>query len=133
MFNLHGDIYNVQEEIIYFQKALYDYFKVQYGTIKSVDRNTEYQEKHSNLSKRQLRKTSTTLYIHRFLYLYIHQKYIHHFLIYHFEIEFRKPIYWVFFLENQFTESNIQKRFWRAILGTMEYTEQLTHHQTLKK
>ena len=40
--------------------------------IKSVDRNTEYQEMHSNLSKRQLRKTLTTLYIHRFLYLYIH-------------------------------------------------------------
>ena len=72
LFNLHGDIYNVQEEIIYFQKTLYDYFKVQYGTIKSVDRNTEYQEMQSNLSKRQLRKTLTTLYIHRFLYLYIH-------------------------------------------------------------
>ena len=56
MFNLHGDICNVEEEIIYLQNALYNYFKVRYGTIKNVDPNTGYQEKYSNLSKRQLKK-----------------------------------------------------------------------------
>ena len=32
-----------------------------------------------------------------------------------------------FLLENQFIESNIQKGFWSAISGTIEYTELLTH------
>ena len=32
-----------------------------------------------------------------------------------------------FLLENQFIESNIQKVFWRAISGTIEHTELLTH------
>ena len=35
MFNLHGDIRNVEEEIIYLQNTLNDYFKVQYGTTKN--------------------------------------------------------------------------------------------------
>ena len=61
MFNLHGDICNVEEEIIYLQNALYNYFKVRYGTIKNVDPNTGYQEKYSNLSKHQLKKTLATL------------------------------------------------------------------------
>ena len=30
-----------------------------------------------------------------------------------------------FFLENQFIESNIQESFWRAISGTIKYTELL--------
>ena len=48
VFNLHGDIRNVEEGIIYLQNTIYDYFKVQYGTIKNFDTNTEYQEKYSN-------------------------------------------------------------------------------------
>ena len=32
-----------------------------------------------------------------------------------------------FLLENQFIESNMQKGFWRAISGTIEHTELLTH------
>ena len=32
-----------------------------------------------------------------------------------------------FLLKNQFIESNIQKGFWRAISGTIEHTELLTH------
>ena len=32
-----------------------------------------------------------------------------------------------FFLENQFIESNIQESFWRAIAGTIKYTELLNH------
>ena len=55
MFNHHGDICNVAEEITYLQNTLYNYFKVQYGTIKNTDPNTEYQEKYSNHSKRQLK------------------------------------------------------------------------------
>ena len=61
MFNLHGDIRNVEEEIIYLQNTLNDYFKVQYGTTKNDELNAEYQEKYSNLSKRQLKKTLATL------------------------------------------------------------------------
>ena len=61
MFNLDGDIRNVEEKITDLQNTLYDCFKVHYGTIKNVDPNTEYQEKCSNLSKRQLKKTLATL------------------------------------------------------------------------
>ena len=61
MLNLHRDIHNVEEEIIYLHNSLYDYFKVQYGAIKNDDLNTEYQEKYSNLSKCQLKKTFSTL------------------------------------------------------------------------
>ena len=32
-----------------------------------------------------------------------------------------------FLLRNQFIESNIQRGFWRAISGTIEHTELLTH------
>ena len=55
-FNLHGDIRNAEEEIIYLQNTVYDYFKVQYGTTKNDDLNTEYQENYSNLSTPQLKK-----------------------------------------------------------------------------
>ena len=51
---LHGNIRNVEEEIIYLQNKFYDYFKVYYRTIKNVDPNTEYQQKYSNLLKCQL-------------------------------------------------------------------------------
>ena len=61
MFNLDGDIRNVEEKITDLQNTLYDCFKVDYGTIKNVDPNTEYQQKCSNLSKRQLKKTLATL------------------------------------------------------------------------
>ena len=37
VFNLHEDIRNFEEEIIYFQNTIYDYFKVQYGIIKNFD------------------------------------------------------------------------------------------------
>ena len=53
VFNLHGNIRNVEEEIIYLQNTLYDYSKVQYGTIKNDDLNTEY--------KRQLKKSLANL------------------------------------------------------------------------
>ena len=61
VFDFHGNIRTVEEEIIYLQNTLYDYFKVQYGTLKNDDLNTEYQEKYSNLSKHQLKKTLATL------------------------------------------------------------------------
>ena len=56
MFNLHGDIRNVEEETIYLQNSLNGYFKVQYETIKIDDSDIEYQEKYNNLSKCQLKK-----------------------------------------------------------------------------
>ena len=56
MFNLHGDVRNVEEEITHLQSTFHNYFKVQCGTIKSVDPNNEYQEKYSNISKIQLKK-----------------------------------------------------------------------------
>ena len=55
MFNLHGDMRNVKQEIIYLPNTLYDYFRVRYGTIKNDDPNTAYQEKYSNISKRNLK------------------------------------------------------------------------------
>ena len=55
MFNLHGDVRNVEEEIAHLQSTFHNYFKVQCGTIKSVDPNNEYQEKYSNISKIQLK------------------------------------------------------------------------------
>ena len=55
MFNLHGDVRNVEEEITHLQSTFHNYFKVQCGTIKSVDPNNEYQEKYSNISKIQLK------------------------------------------------------------------------------
>lgn len=61
MFNLHGDMRNVKQEIIYLPNTLYDYFRVRYGTIKNDDPNTAYQEKYSNISKRNLKKTLGTL------------------------------------------------------------------------
>ena len=36
VFNLHGDTRNVEEEIIYLQNILHDYFKVQYEIIKTL-------------------------------------------------------------------------------------------------
>ena len=56
MFNLHGDVRNVEEEITHLQSTFHNYFKVQCGTIKSVNPNNEYQEKYSNISKIQLKK-----------------------------------------------------------------------------
>ena len=56
MFNLHGDVRNVEEEITHLQSTFHNYFKVQCGTIKSVDPNNEYEEKYSNISKIQLKK-----------------------------------------------------------------------------
>lgn len=56
MFNLHGDVRNVEEEITHLQSTFHNYFKVQCGTIKSIDPNNEYQEKYSNISKIQLKK-----------------------------------------------------------------------------
>ena len=61
VFHFHGNIRNVEEEVIYLQNTLYDYFKFQYGTLRNDDLNTEYQEKYSNLSKRQMKKTLATL------------------------------------------------------------------------
>ena len=55
MFNLHGDVRNVEEEITHLQSTFHNYFKVQCGTIKSVDPNNEYQEKYSNISKIHLK------------------------------------------------------------------------------
>ena len=60
VFNLHGVIRNVEEEIIYIQNILYNYFKVQHGTVKN-DYLTEYHEKYSNLSNCQLKKNSASL------------------------------------------------------------------------
>lgn len=56
MFNLHGDVRNVEEEITHLQSTFHNYFKAQCGTIKSIDPNNEYQEKYSNISKIQLKK-----------------------------------------------------------------------------
>ena len=61
VFNLYGDLHNVDKEIIYLQNKLYDYFKVQYGTIKSDDPSTVHQRKYSNHSKRELKKALATL------------------------------------------------------------------------
>ena len=62
MFNIHDEINNVEDEIIFLQNTLYDYFKIQYGTVKKKDDPyLEYQEKYSNLSKRQLKKALATL------------------------------------------------------------------------
>ena len=61
VFNLYGDLHNVDKEIIYLQNKLYDYFKVQYGTIKNDDPSTVYQRKYSNHSKRELKKAFATL------------------------------------------------------------------------
>ena len=43
MFNLHGDVRNVEEEITHLQSTFCNYFKVQCGTIQIVNPNNEYQ------------------------------------------------------------------------------------------
>ena len=59
VFNLHGDIRNVEEEIICLQKTLYE-LKFNMEILINVNPNTDYQWKYINPSKPQLKKKLAT-------------------------------------------------------------------------